>query len=275
MFLLNGQDKHTLAVTDRGFHYGDGLFETLEVIAGQPLFLDWHLERLNRGCRRLLIPVCDTAQLIQESRQLCAGAQRAVLKILITRGSGGRGYRQPPDLKPTRLLGLYPHPDYPESYAQHGIKLRFCQHPVSINPALAGIKHLNRLDQVLARAEWQDDTIQEGIMCDPEGNLIEGTMSNLFWVRDGDLFTPTIERAGIDGIVRQWLLAHAQRAAINCRMGRYPAEALLQADEIFVTNSLIGIWPVKRLADQAFNIGPVTRMLQQAWQQIRQEQMAC
>ena len=275
MFLLNGQYKQTLAITDRGLHYGDGLFETLEVIAGRPLFWGQHLERLNRGCRRLQIPECDSAQLQQEGLTLCADAEHAVLKIIITRGSGGRGYRQPAAIQSTRLLGLYPHPEYPQAYAQFGVNLRLCQHPVSINPVLAGIKHLNRLDQVMARAEWHDEDIQEGIMMDPDGNVVEGTMSNIFWIRDGIVFTPDLMRAGIAGIVRQWLLDYCQKNAIAYQIGQYPVAALLQADEVFLTNSLLGLWPVKSLSAQQFAVGPVTRQLQQAWFAARQEQLIC
>ena len=173
MFLLNGERRQCVDVADRGFQYGDGVFETIEVADGKPLFLDRHLRRLAKGCGKLLIPPPDLALLAEESLQISASARHAVLKLIVTRGCGGRGYRQPPRILPTRLLSLHPHPDYPEHFQTDGVTLRFCEYRLSINPALAGIKHMNRLEQILARAEWQDDGVQEGLMLDACGNVVE------------------------------------------------------------------------------------------------------
>ena len=269
MFLVNGTGKHYIDVTDRGLQYGDGLFETLEVVQGNPLLFDLHLQRLQAGCSKLLIPQPDLALLTAEALALCSDAEHAVLKIIITRGCGGRGYRQPDPVMPTRLLGLHPYPQYPASFYSEGIVARFCQHPLSINPLLAGIKHLNRLDQVLARAEWQDDAVQEGLMLDCEGYLVEGTMSNLFWIKNHTVYTPAIERAGINGILRQWLLTYLGRAGIKVVIERFLPESLLAADQVFVTNSVIGIWPVRQLHDQLFSVGPLIRQLQSAYQAVR------
>lgn len=269
MFLVNGAGKHCIDVTDRGLQYGDGLFETLEVVQGKPLLFDHHLQRLQAGCSKLLIPQPDLALLTAEALALCSDAEHAVLKIIITRGCGGRGYRQPDPVMPTRLLGLHPYPQYPASFYSEGIVARFCQHPLSINPLLAGIKHLNRLDQVLARAEWQDDAVQEGLMLDCEGYLVEGTMSNLFWIKNHTVYTPAIERAGINGILRQWLLTYLGRAGIKVVIERFLPESLLAADQVFVTNSVIGIWPVRQLHDQLFSVGPLIRQLQSAYQAVR------
>ncbi len=275
MFLLNGHDNNSLPISDRGLHYGDGLFETLEILQGQPLFLSQHLKRLQLGCHRLKIPAFDTQLLSQEAIRLCADHDRGVLKIIVTRGSGGRGYRQPESVDATRIMGVYPYPAYPQDYAEIGVALTFCQHPVSINPVLAGIKHLNRLDQVMARSEWQDECFQEGIMSDSQGNLVEGTMSNLFWLRDQTVYTPSLTQAGIDGIVRQWLISYLQANAIAVEVGHYTAEHLSNANEVWVTNSVIGIWPVRAIMDQDLILGPFTRQLQAAWQQARTRQLTC
>ena len=275
MFLLNGHDNNSLPISDRGLHYGDGLFETLEIHQGKPLFLAQHLQRLQLGCLRLKIPAFDPQLLTQEAYQLCKNHARGVLKIIVTRGSGGRGYRQPDPIAATRILGVYPYPDYPQHYADQGVELTVCQHPVSVNPVLAGIKHLNRLDQVLARSEWQDDRFQEGIMCDSQGFLIEGTMSNLFWVRDQTVYTPSLAQAGIDGIVRQWLIHYLQDKSIAVETGQFTFEHLFSAHEVWVTNSIIGIWPVRAIHDQAYVLGPVVRQLQSAWQQAREQQLLC
>lgn len=275
MFLLNGHDNNSLPISDRGLHYGDGLFETLEIYQGKPLFLAQHLQRLQLGCNRLKIPAFDLQLLIQEAHQLCETHERGVLKIIVTRGSGGRGYRQPDPIEATRIMGVYPYPDYPQDYADKGIAMTFCQHPVSINPILAGIKHLNRLDQVLARSEWQDDRFQEGLMCDTQGFLVEGTMSNLFWVRDQTVYTPSLTQAGIDGIVRQWLISYLQANSIAVEVGQYTPEHLVNANEVWVTNSIMGIWPVRAIDAQAFVLGPVVHKLQAAWQLARTQQLSC
>ena len=180
MMLVNGECREHIEISDRGFQYGDGLFETIKVINGQPVFLDRHIERLDTGCRRLYIPFPGAELLTLEAQKLCQYSNKAVLKLILTRGSGGRGYRQPEVIQTTRVLSLHPFPDYPDSYNEQGITARFCNTCLGLNPALAGIKHLNRLEQILARAEWADSDIQEGIMMDMDEHVIEGTMTNLF-----------------------------------------------------------------------------------------------
>ena len=181
--LVNGEQLDTVAIMDRGFQYGDGLFETIEVRANQPIFLEQHLKRLNTDSQRLYLPKIDLTLLRTEIKMLCQNIGNAVLKIIITRGSGGRGYRQPDVIQPTRILSLHPFPDYPKSHYSNGIVARICQTQLGLNPTLAGMKHLNRLEQVLARAEWNDAAIHEGIMLDFNEHVIEGTMTNLFTLK--------------------------------------------------------------------------------------------
>ena len=269
MSLLNGEQKDDINIADRGFQYGDGVFETIEVIDGRPLFLDRHLKRLENACCKILIPAPDITLLAEESWQLSSPCRHGVLKIIVTRGSGGRGYRQPPHIIPTRLLSIYPYPDYPEQYQTQGITVRFCQNLLSSNPALAGIKHMNRLEQILARAEWQDETIQEGLMLDSQARVIEGTMSNLFLVKNRKLFTPELSKSGVAGIVRAIVMELARQQDMGVEEIHVDKSSLLQADEVFVTNSVIGIWPVKQIEQQYFNIGPITRSLQNMFQQMR------
>lgn len=179
--LINGQDSTTLSAQDRGLLYGDGLFETIAIRNGAPLRWERHLQRLMLGCERLGIPCPDVTTLTLESLDLCKGHDRAVLKLIVTRGVGGRGYRAPAQLQPTRILARHPWPDYPD-HARDGVRVRLCDMRLAQQPALAGIKHLNRLEQVLARAEWNDEDIAEGLLFDREDHVIEATMSNLFLV---------------------------------------------------------------------------------------------
>lgn len=264
MWLLNGERRHCIDASDRGFHYGDGLFETFEVLDGKPLFFERHYQRLQRGCQTLLIPCPDFDVLRAEAWALAGDSQHAVLKLIVTRGSGGRGYRQPQPISPTRLFSLHPHPAYPEAWQTQGINLRLCHKRLALNPDLARIKHLNRLEQVLARAEWSDDDIQEGLMLDAEGFVVEGTMSNVFIVKQGEILTPFLDRCGIAGIVRGLLFDAAESLALTLRETRLTLDDVHDADELFLSNAVIGLWPVKRFEQRRFNVGPVTRSLQ-AW----------
>ena len=271
MMLINGKAQTQIAVADRGFQYGDGLFETIEILNNQLVFLEQHLQRLDIGCQRLLLPKINKSLIIQEAKQLIDNCSQGILKIMITRGSGGRGYRQPQVVHPTRILSYHPFPEYPDSFQQQGIKLRFCQQRLALNPTLAGLKHLNRLEQVLARAEWSDDTVQEGLMLDINDKVIEGTMSNVFFVIQGKLCTPSLEQSGIAGIIRDFIIRSAKTLGIETQQGFFTKKDLCMADEIFVTNSVIGIWGVQFLEQKFFAQGSITQQFQRELIQYKQQ----
>ncbi len=260
---VNGASTESISAADRGLHYGDGLFETLPVASGEALCLDRHLDRLARGCRRLALPPPDRILLRDEIRRSVRSAARDVLKIIVTRGEGGRGYGPPPETRPTRLIIDYPWPEYPAHYREKGVSVRVCATRLARNPALAGLKHLNRLEQVLARAECVTWDLPEGIMLDTAGYVIEGTMSNLFLVNQGELLTPDLSQCGVDGIVRG-LIVDIVRSSTRIRVHARTVRpgALFTADEVFLCNSLFGIWPVTRIEEHEIPVGPVTRWLQ-------------
>ena len=262
MTLVNGSPQEEIELSDRGFQYGDGLFETIAVKNGHPCFIDRHLTRLNAGCRRLLIPAHDHALLHGEALSLCKNFHSAVVKIIITRGSGGRGYRQPETINPTRVLSIHPYPSYPSSYKAHGIAVRLCETRLGLNPTLAGIKHLNRLEQVLARAEWSNLNIQEGIMLDLNDHVIEGTMTNIFYVKNHTLYTSPLHYSGVAGIMRDIIIEIANSHGYALCVQNFKERELLSADEAFVCNSIIGIWPIKSINSTQFEIGLITRQLQ-------------
>ena len=260
--LVNGECREHIEISDRGFQYGDGLFETIAVLNGQPVFFDRHIDRLKAGCRRLYIPFPGTELLAFEAQKLSEHSSNAVLKLILTRGSGGRGYRQPDVIQATRALSLHPFPDYPGSYKAQGIVARFCDTRLGLNPALAGIKHLNRLEQILARAEWTDPAIQEGIMLDINGHIIEGTMTNLFYVKNHTLYTSGLIFTGVAGIIRGILMAISSIQGISSIEHAFTQDELLSADEVFVCNSIVGIWPVRQIEKTRFPVGEITRQLQ-------------
>ena len=200
--------------------------------------------------------------LAEEAQHLCGATERAVLKIIITRGSGGRGYRPDVTGAPTRILQLHPWPGYPQGCATDGVAVRMCRLCMGHNPQLAGIKHLNRLEQVLARGEWDDPDIQEGLLLDQQGYLIEGTMSNVCLVQDQRLLMPELSRCGVAGVIRALLLELAEAHGIATAVRDVTVDQLSEADEVFVCNSLIGIWPVVRIDDRTYPVGKLTRQMQ-------------
>lgn len=259
--LINGDQQSQIDATDRGFQYGDGLFETIAVVNQQPLFWIEHIERLVDGCKRLQIPPPELKQLQHQVDALCAGVDKGVLKIIVTRGSGGRGYRPLRSTRSTLVVNSCPWPDYPCEHARQGISVRYCETVLGCSPQLAGIKHLNRLEQVMARLEWDDESIAEGLMLNSEGEVIEGTQSNLFVVKDGVLLTPQLDRCGVAGVMRRVIMRLASEQGIECREEVVTKEFIESADELFVCNSVIGIWPVKAVEENSYDVGPVTRSL--------------
>jgi len=258
--LINGEESSSINAADRGLHYGDGLFETVVVRDGLMPLWDRHWRRLSQSCQRLGLQGVDEVMLRDEALRLCAGLERGVLKVIITRGVGGRGYRPSSDMMPTRLLATYPWPDYPDAHRRDGVTVRWCETRLGRNRTLAGMKHLNRLEQVLARSEWNDPDIAEGLMCDDQGHVISGTMSNLFMVQRGELLTPSLKECGVAGVMRGVIMEQGLDGLIF-READISTQALLSADEVFLCNALFGIWPVRRIADRDYPIGPVTRRL--------------
>ena len=263
MIRVNGEITGQVAVLDRGFQYGDGLFETIAVAGGRPEFWERHLRRLAHGCQRLGIPSPDPAILEVEAQDLCAGASRAILKLVVTRGTGGRGYAPPREATPTRILSLHPWPEFPPAWWRDGVCVRLCRARLGLNPGLAGLKHLNRLEQVLARAEWEEAEIAEGLMLDFRGRVIEGTRSNLFLIKEGRLITPALEESGVAGIIREVVLEIAEEWGMAVEIGELRPEELLDADEAFLTNSAIRLWPIRRIGETGVPRGAVAEAMAQ------------
>ena len=249
--LVNGRESELLTVHDRGVLYGDGLFETLAVKDGRPLRWTAHIERLTRGCATLGIPMPPEAVLAEESAQLCDARGNAVLRITVSRGSGGRGYAPPPaGTRPTRIIALYEWPAYPRTYWNEGIAVAICNTRLARQPRLAGLKHLNRLEQVLARAELSGLDAVEGLMLDTADHVIEGTMSNVFVIRGGELSTPDLGFCGVAGVVRARVLERAAEWGLKAATREFSISDIHSADEVFFTNSVIGLWPARRIGSR-------------------------
>ena len=255
MILVNGAPGEVIAVTDRGLTYGDGVFRTFAVRGGRPQHWQRHYARLRSDCTALGISCPDETVLRAEVTQAARHEPDCAARITITRGPGWRGYAPPSPANPTRIVMTSPLPQYPSDFAVHGVKIHLCALRLGLQPALAGIKHLNRLENVLARAEWSDAAIAEGLLLDAEGNAIEGTMSNLFIVEHGALATPDLTRCGVAGVTRERVIENAVRHGIACDVAHISYRRLLEAEEVLLVNSLIGVWPVRELAGKTWAPG--------------------
>ena len=257
MILVDGVAQTQVDVMDRGLHYGDGLFETLAVFAGKVRCWEDHWRRLSEGCQRLDLACPDQDLLEREIFELCKDAPRKVVKVLLTRGSGPRGYQTPPEAISRRILVASDWPEHPPQHAREGVRVRLCQTRLSHNPALAGLKHCNRLEQVLARQEWLDEA-EEGLMLDPDGYVVEGTMSNLFLERGGTLVTPDLSRCGVAGVTRQRIIDRSPELGVPVEVSGVTLEQVREAETMFLCNTLIGLWPVRAFEGREY---PVSGLL--------------
>jgi len=254
--LVNGRSAATIDVMDRGLQYGDGLFETIACPGGRPRLLAHHLDRLAHGCGRLGIAPPASDSLLQEIAAV-ALASDCVVKVIVTRGPSGRGYRPPSDAVPSRIVAAFPWTPQAGNSWLDGIRLRTCRTRLAGQPALAGLKHLGRLEQVMARAEWDDETVAEGLMRDEAGQLIGGTQSNLFLRVGEELRTPKVNRCGVAGVMRRAMLEWAERQDIPARETRMQPEEIFAADEVFLTNALIGALPARELDGRPLRRGTI------------------
>ena len=260
---VNGRPDAALSPVERGLHYGDGLFETIACLEGRPRFLDLHLERLRSGCARLAIQFPARDELRHEILSLAAGTGRAIVKVLLTRGPAvARGYATTGSEQPTRLALRYRWEEDDPRLAADGVCVRTAALCLAESPALAGLKHLNRLEQVMARREWSDAGIAEALMFSTGGRLISGVMSNVFLIEGGVLRTPGLDRCGVAGIMRRVVLREAARAGIPVEEAAIEGAELARARELFLTSALIGLRPVRSLDGRPCEPGAVTRELQ-------------
>lgn len=266
---INGDVTTQLSTVDRGFAYGHGVFETMRLAAGEIPLFSLHLTRLVKGCTALKIDLQQEAVVTQLERFISQLQQQAVseavVKLTVTGGVGGRGYALA-DSHPTIVLQAFPSHTQPAEEYLEGLTVRVCEHRLAQASTLAGHKHLNRLDQVLARSEWQDPAIQEGLVLDVEGNVIEATASNLFARIDDQWVTPDLHEAGVAGVMRQLLLTEVL-PALNMAVAIKPLslQELSAASELFLCNAVMGVRPVNKVINlNQFSVGAWTKKIQTA-----------
>jgi 4-amino-4-deoxychorismate lyase len=261
--LVNGALSNLIGIRDRGLLYGDGVFRTLLARNGIALHRQLHLQKILQDCVKLGITCPAFSRLSDELNDVLAQHPNGIIKLIVTRGQGTRGYAPPKNTETTHIWDVAPLPEYPCDYATSGVAVRVCEIRLSEQPKLAGIKHLNRLENVLAAAECSDANFTEGLLLDAAGNVIAGTRSNLFMVKKGQLITPDLSRCGVAGVQRDRVIAYAKTKSIVVQIRDVTLPELLDADELFLVNSVMGIWPVRALLDRCWSEFSLTRQLQE------------
>ncbi|GHA16779.1 aminodeoxychorismate lyase [Arenicella chitinivorans] len=261
--LVNGKQTPQTSALDRGLLYGQSVFETVAVENQTLLLWEAHLNRLVAGASAIGVPLSADFLAALSGEAHAAATQcdeRTVLRVTVTAGQGGRGYLNPDPMQPTRILSCHPYPQYPVDHRDVGITLGISDIRLATQPLLAGIKHGNRLEQVLARSQWHADW-QEALLLDHDLNVVEATQSNVFLARDGVIFTPKLDRCGVAGVMRDYLIAVAQSIGVDTRIVRLSLSDIEAADEVFVSNSIIGLWPVQRCLSRHYKSREISSKL--------------
>jgi 4-amino-4-deoxychorismate lyase len=257
VILVDGRPADSVPVTDRGLNYGDGLFETLRLHRGRVPLLPHHIERLRQGCERLGLPWPGEALLGEELARVSAGDAEGVLKIVLTRGDGGRGYAPGEGCRGRRIVSRHPLP------AELGqpLTVGVCRTPLGMAPAVQGLKHLGRLEQVLAAREAAAAGWGEGLMLDAAGHVVEGTRHHLFYLRSGRILTPPRDGLAVDGILRKLVVDSLAAAAIPAGEAVLRYDELHEVEAMVLCNAVAGVRGVSALAGRPLPAGTLVELL--------------
>lgn len=262
-WFCRGRRIDTLPIDDRAVQYGDGVFETIAIRDARPRMLDRHVGRLRRGCERLGIEMPHESILDRDLQLALArttlNTTFCIAKLIVSAGPGPRGYRRAGSGRSDALVGLYAAEPLQANAYEHGVETILTQSRIGTAPHLAGLKTLNRLDQVLARMEWDTDEIFDGIMRDTDDRVICGTMTNVFILRNNCIATPALDLCGVAGIMRNLVIDRLADNGIRCAEMDLGIEDLECADELFLCNSQIGAVPVRRCGALRWSVGEGTR----------------
>lgn len=248
LILVNGSPVALLSAVDRGLAFGDGVFRTLRMEGGQPIWWPDQFAKLESDCERLGLINPDRTEWEQDIAWLGVRQPNAILKLTVTRGPGPRGYRLPDIPFPSRIAMASPLPEFADPVAESGAVVRLCDLKLGKQPKLAGIKHLNRLENVLARMEWDTSDIDEGLLLDSDGWVISGVMSNVFVRHAGKWRTPSLDNCGVAGVTRARLMR-----LLDATEDRIGIETLLSADAVLMCNSLIRVRWISALGERRWS----------------------
>lgn len=249
-YLINGKPSEGISVFDRGFAYGDGVFRTFLVKNGVPNHWELQYQKLYQDCLALGIACPSNDELLSDITVLFNETTDSIAKIIVTRGESSRGYKVPDDIQANRVVLKLSPPTYPKSNDTQGVKLHLCELKLGAQSKLAGVKHLNRLENVLARMEWNDATIADGLLMDSNNNVIECTMSNIFARFGNELITPALDQCGVAGIARARIIENSKLFNLDVKVEGLKLDKLMQSDEIIICNSLFGAWQVVAFNDK-------------------------
>lgn len=263
MFWVNGESTDYVSVTDRSFQYGDGCFTTMLTCNGDIQHWAFHVDRMDACLKLLEIHSPDWNKIYADLKHVALSSEKAGLKLHISRGEGGRGYSPSSVDTPNITVSQFSFPNHYESLQRNGVALGVCCKQLGHNPMLAGHKHNNRLEQVLLKSEMDKRGFADGISLDIEDNVIETTMANLFWLSDNMIYTPSLDKAGVAGVMRRVVLDMLPSIGFEVKVGEFKLEQVLDAEELFITNSILNIAPVTKVEDRCYAIGKVTRRIQE------------
>jgi len=265
MMWINGHPADQVSAQDRGLTLGDGFFTTLQVRDGEPLLWPWHEQRLLECQQRLLFAPLPLPELEQQVREAACGQARAVVKLILTRGQGARGYGIQGCGQPTRIVSCHPYPADYLRWQHDGIRLGICEQRLGHSPLLAGLKSLNRLEQVLLKAELERCGWSEALVLDEQGWVVETVTANVFWRRDSVVYTPRLDKAGVAGVMRAWVMRQLEAWGYQLEQVTVAPTSLEQADEVWITNALMEIVPVTGIMHVSYEQDEVARRLQGAF----------
>ncbi|AVJ55978.1 aminodeoxychorismate lyase [Idiomarina sp. OT37-5b] len=253
MFWQNGE-AHTGGL-DRGLQFGDGHFTTLRISKQKPLWWGHHQQRLITACQRLAMPVPDMQQIETWLQQALAATPADVAKIIITRGQGGRGYQPAADAEPTVYISTSTLPALPSSLSEVGI----AELKLARQPCFAGLKTLNRLEQVMLANERQQRGYQDLLVLDQQNYVVETCQGNLFWRHGKRWYTPSLTMAGVAGVARQVICEHNWLGEVI--QGEFELDDVLAAEQVFTCNSVRGVVPIVRLNDKVLSTSDLPEQL--------------
>ncbi|TDE23546.1 aminodeoxychorismate lyase [Vibrio owensii] len=266
MFWVNGLPQTHISLGDRSFQYGDGCFTTIKTKKGELEHWQAHVERMEACLKTLHIPFPDWSQVFDWVMKAVLNDELAGIKIHISRGTGGRGYSPSGIEGPVVTISNFAFPSHYSSWQENGVPLGVCRTRLGIQPLLAGHKHNNRIEQVLAKAEIEGAEFTDAVTLNVQNHVIETTMANLFWVKDKKVYTPDLSLSGVAGVMRRKVLEFLQTNGYPVQVATFELSDLLNADEVLMCNSLLGVAPVSGISTLDnkidFPIGKLTRRLQ-------------
>lgn len=276
---LNGKivpvEQASVSVLDHGFLYGAGLFETMRTVGGRPMFWDEHVSRLRESAEWLGISVpwsdAELEQWIVETVR-ANGLQEAYVRLTVSRGTGALGPSGKSCSTPTLVIYVKELQLPANSVYEQGRDLIVLETVRSTPETSVRVKSLNYLNSLLAYRELEQRGASEGVQLTSQGHIAEGAVSNLFFVIDGELYTPSLDTGILPGITRGWVIKQAQSMGINVRQGLFPMEKMMEASEAFTTSSVVGIIPAVSIDRAVFfgdgRVGTITRRLMQQWNRL-------